>query len=198
MEQISAPILLLVEGVTDKAFIEKLLALHMLVSHKTKFDVEAIGGYDNLKPFIKGFNDRPNAANVKVLAAIVDADEHPQLRNTDVDTLLQTVRTKELLTDHLLLPDNQTSGALESLVLKTLSRKDLACASQYVGCAASISALNQAQTDKLSLYAWTSQQQKEPTNNFMRPKVDGARSIDFQHEAFASIKDFLLKLANYV
>ena len=198
MEQISAPILLLVEGITDKEFIEKLLALPTLIAHKAKFDVEHIGGYDKLKPFIEGLKDRPNVANVKVLVVIVDSDERPQLRSADVDLLLQTVQTAKRQTDYLLLPNNQTAGALESLVLKTLSPSDLACAEQYIECIASSSPLNQAQTDKLRLYAWTSQQQKEPTSNFMRPKVGGVRAIDLQHEALSPVRDFLLKLGHHV
>ena len=187
------PILVVVEGETDKAFIECLIKESSRILSKQLFQVHAAGNYEKVIQTVKFIAANDTGSQLKQLALVVDADEAPLTRSKELNDLIAGL-VEQFATTALILPSATEAGALESLVLKTLNVDTLACSDAYTNCVEQTASLNTAQRDKLRMYAWTSQQQKEPVTNFMRVKNEGNRVIKVNDKAFEPVVQFLIAL----
>jgi hypothetical protein len=198
LTSVDTPILILVEGSTDKAFIEDhLLNTDALKPLKGLFTIHAADSYQKIGQMIENIESIRGFHQLSTLAVIADADESPAERANEIESWLNRLNGlgSAIQSQCLLTPSMEEPGALESLVLKALKPEQLACADAYISCVSVRTSLNVAQRDKLRLYAWMSEQDKEPMTNFMRVKHTGVRAIDVNHAAFAPIVEFLKKLA---
>jgi hypothetical protein len=193
--QIKKPVFVLTEGITDKEFIEKLISERTEFKNKDVFQIHSTGNYEKIIATVNFIATNDDGSVLKQLALIVDADEKPAQRVTELTSLIAGLDEK-FETSFLMSPSATEAGALESLVLQSLDKDSLACSDEYLSCVEKSAQLNIAQRDKLRLYAWTSQHQKEPVTNFMRVKSDGQRVVDVHHAAFKPITDFLIGLEN--
>jgi hypothetical protein len=193
--QIKKTILILTEGITDKEFIEKIISERGEIRNKDIFEVLSAGNYEKTISTVNFIAANDDGSVLQQLGLVVDADEAPEERVTELTSLIASLNEK-FETSFLMLPSASEAGALESLVLQSLDKASLACSDEYLSCVEKSAQLNTAQRDKLRLYAWTSQHQKEPVTNFMRVKADGQRVVDVHHAAFKPITDFLIGLEN--
>jgi hypothetical protein len=194
---LTTPILVITEGVTDLELIIKIFELNLQIINRDSFQFHAAGSYEKALKTLEFVSSSDQGRITKIIGLIVDADDAPTQRVLDLGSLVNTENYPFVLRYHI-VPGAQTAGAIESLALLTLDENTLACSEAFVACVESTAPLNAAQRDKLKLYAWTSQQEKEPVTNFMRVKSQGQRAVDVNHAAFDPIVAFLTQLANHV
>ncbi len=115
--------LLIVEGVDDKAFFQKLLENRDICRY---LQILNLNGIDNLRRELGMIKNDPNYSNVRKILIVRDSDNNP-------DTSLQSVKdaVREILNENandifyncnsrvgiLMLPDSESEGSLEDLIL---------------------------------------------------------------------------------
>lgn len=141
------PKLLLVEGLTDKYFVE---SLRSQSQDMPRFDIKVCSGIDNL---VKVVGSEAKAPNRKVLGVLCDANDSIQSRQDDIVQRLETAGihlppampirpgTTRRIDPPVgidlerfgtwLFPDNESVGELENLVAKMVPPQD--CVWQLAG-----------------------------------------------------------------
>ena len=193
----TSPILVLTEGKTDLELVQKIFEQNATIENKNLFQFHHAGSYEKVIKTIEFASANDRGKTAKMIGLMVDADNDPVARDAQLKKLANDGKYPFAL-HYLIVPSAQTAGAIETLALKTLDDDTLACSEAFVACIEKTTPLNPAQRDKLKLYAWTSQQEKEPVTNFMRVKNQSSSLVDVTHDAFQQIVTFLTQLAHHV
>jgi hypothetical protein len=199
---ISAPILVLVEG-QDDAFFLNLMIAAWYPGREHLFDIESAGGLSNLKSRFAAVSVRLSAP-LKVVAVMADSDDSPSAAAQvwqDLKQKHEAAIAKPCL--FLLLPDSESKGSLETLVLRSLGQDAFAnCSIGFRDCIKQIDPLlrNEAQWDKLAVQSWLNAKTGQAFANLFRAdeKHSDAVSLDANHAAFQSVKQFLDLLLTHV
>ena len=123
---------LLVEGKSDRMFLQDLMEVRLDKKKGTDFEIEDIGGWNNLEkniPTIKRWNDEGHSVQI-----IFDADKNHHDRRKHIE---QFGADHDLNFDVFLFPDNASNGNLETLLERIVHdkhRRVLDCFQQYEDC----------------------------------------------------------------
>ncbi len=129
----------IVEGATDKAFIEAIL---QKLDVSSKYDFLGLQGIDRVKNIISSLN--PKDLQENNYFAFVDADNNFELRLQEMQELCH-----EKLDFHI-FPNHHDDGDLETLLLSKINNnKVIDCFDKYKDC------LDQDIDNKAKLYAYT-------------------------------------------
>lgn len=200
MNPITAANVLLVEGKDEKFLAELLLQMHD-ASFAEKVDIQNEGGGSKLLASAQAIDVVSGFNQLKRLAILVDAEEDRDA----TDAIWTKFRTDFLNQypsrecDYLILPTNQSSGALESVFLQTLDTNTnpiAKCTTDFMTCVAGHDKQStQAQKDKLALMTYINAEVKTPHSSLSVALLQRAKHLfDFKHEAFKPLTEFLQKL----
>jgi len=168
-EKFNKSVVILVEGKTDKIFLEELIKF---IKRERDIQVVDIEGKDKLKSLIK-FSD---FSLVKILVVVQDADNDPKrafqsirdtLKNLGFSTPSKPYEISDgnIKTAIIILPDEDKEGDLESLIVEHLkNRPEFSCVEGFVDCAESFN-IDLKKLSKAKLYAYISIT-SEPDANF--------------------------------
>ena len=201
--KIEKPIIFVVEGLDDKAFIEEFLDFLKL---KDNFQIKDCGGRDNIKQIIETLTKDANFNNVKYLIVLMDNDKNAEstkvlIKNIFKGNLLPChVNPGEFITNsdgnlncgYYVFPSQNEEGDLETMLLKTYTDNSInRCVNNFIDCFTNNSAKFKI-TNKKKLQAFIITSEKDSIKD-LRTAVK-AKHYDFNHEAFKELKEFLSKI----
>ncbi len=198
-------IVVIVEGEVDKKLIED------LVPNKISLNIVPMSGYTNLKDKLGDIkNGTKNfLARITHLLIIVDADDDFSARKKDVFNILNTAgiglssnyalgtleQINSIQVGVFILPDNQSTGSLETLLLQSVKHDEvLKCSDKIIECRKNIDPtfksrkINTNQRDKLRYNLHMSLLKID--NDFNYDKTV-SQEIDFGASCFQDIKKFV-------
>lgn len=136
---------LLVEGVTDVAFIKYICLVKNIINNfndfiKTKNEynfnnliIVDLGGQDNLNKFL----ERLKSKEIKIskIGIIQDADNNFEKSKENIENAIQNSKIDKNKIDIFLTPNNQDKGDLETLLLSTIKNNNIIeCFDDYKKC----------------------------------------------------------------
>ena len=198
-EEIRCPKLVLVEGVDDKFFFEA------LCQHLGLNDIQfrKIDGKDNLPKALRVVVNDPGFSEVIALGIILDADDDPKATFQSVCSALQKVElpvpTQPMTPAPgpprvlvMILPDNQSPGALEDVCLRAIARTPaMKCVDKFFCCLRRQGLSLPKSLSKAKVLAYLTSM-PEPDKGFRWSAQAGY--WDWDHPAFSDLKDFLRSL----
>jgi hypothetical protein len=136
---------IIVEGITDKALIKRIL-LDFQKEEKKDFEFLGLKGISSVKAIIKNLTEHDLSQNKYF--AIVDADASFKIRNEEMESL-----TKGNL-EFYIFPNHKDNGDLETLLLSNIDKENsiIKCFDEYQRC------VNKDIDSKAKLYAYTTLQ----------------------------------------
>lgn len=196
--------LLIVEGIEDKNFFNRLLGQLRFEDIIQVIDVE---GKTKFKDTLTAISLLSDYESVTHLAIVGDSDESPK---DTFRSLTGTLRALEFnvpqkplefsrdisskpATMVYLMPDPNSIGSLESLFLRYLEQTDsqvVKCVEDYIQCVNNPYLQIQAKQDKAKLQALTAVIDKKPK----RPE-DALKNWDLNHPVFEGVQQFIHQLA---
>jgi hypothetical protein len=208
---ISAPGLLLCEGLDDFAFLLAMLQHLQIV--RERVELERLDGRWQLHDRLNALPVRDRQRRLKVLGIVCDADndDGPTSFGRVRDDLLNTgyslpgapaqlVRGpwaggSELSVGVFVMPNNQITGALEDLCLSAIDGDPtLPCVDEFLACVSTSGVVTWRPQDrsKARLNSWLASR-SDPT--LLLGYAMNANEIDRSHPAFGPIRQFLADLA---
>jgi len=155
---------LLVEGKDQEGFFEAICEKSF---KRDKFQIQNFGGIDQLKPFLGTFVKSPNFVNVRSIGIVRDAEKNVESARQSVESGLSGAnlptntrrggwaREKDPYIDIFILPNNQDSGMLETLLNDSISNHDVnTCIDGYLKCAKGISTVSLDRPEKARVQAY--------------------------------------------
>lgn len=211
-EPLRSPGLLLCEGPDDFAFFLSMLA-HLQISRDI-VNVERLDGRWQLHDRLNGLPIRDARGRLRALGIVCDADDpddgaasfrriRDDLRNTGYSAPTQALEIVSgpwgggtaLSVGVFVMPDNQTSGALEDLCLSAIAADpSLPCVDDFLQCVSSTGGVTWRDQDmsKARLNAWLASR-SDPT--LLLGHAMNANVIRRDHPTFRLIREFLGQLA---
>ena len=190
-KQIEKTKLLIGEGMEDKRFLESLVKNLGLED----IQVEEYGGKKNLNKYIKSLPVFPGFKNLVSLGITRDADDSIESTQQSIASIVESFQKnidKNLLITFFILPDNKSPGMLEDLCLKSVcDREEYGCIETYLQCVLESCNRQPNNLSKAKLQMWLASQ-KEAGKRLAEAAEAGY--WDWNHPAFDSIKEFLIKL----
>ena len=199
-EEIRCPKLVLVEGADDKSFFEA------LCQHLGLNDIQfrEIGGKDNLPKALEATVKESSFSEVVIaLGIVLDADDDPKATFQSVCSALKKFglpvptqpmtpapgRPRVLV---MILPDNQSPGALEDVCLRAIARTPaMKCVEKFFCCLRRQGLSLPKSLSKAKVLAYLTSM-PEPDKGFRWSAQAGYWNWD--HPAFSDLKDFLRSL----
>ncbi len=196
-DAITAPVLLLVEG-QDEEYLVRKMCDQWFGEQAARIDIECVQGKDNFPKRFKALKVR-SLGPLKVVGVIADSEENPAATAQSWTALFADVSPAiNRLCKVLQLPDAQSAGAFESLVLNALTGNPVVeCATTYRDCV--IPHLGQrtaAQKDKIAVQAWLSASLGDVHANVFsaQKKNPDIALLNYDHESFRPIRQFVKEL----
>jgi hypothetical protein len=151
-ENITANILILVEGDDEKDLIEILLA-ETAPDWRGYFDIEKP---DQLLDAFKDVYARSSKPKLKHVIVVADAEESPEKNSADFERARQNLLVKGIETTIYINPNSTEKGSLESALIRVFQADPMmTCAHQLISCAESSRTFNTtAQRDVIQFFAW--------------------------------------------
>jgi hypothetical protein len=193
-EVIAAPVLLLVEGEDEEYLIGKMCE-QWFGERANHIKIECVKGNGNFPSRFKALKVR-SLGGLKAVGVIADSEDDPaataqrwSVLFAEVEAAIQRPCAK------LQLPDDQTEGAFEALVLEALSGRPVAvCATTFRDCVAPhLDHRTAAQKDKIAVQAWLSASLGNAYGNVFKAQKTQPDSplLNYDHAAFAPIRQFV-------
>jgi hypothetical protein len=193
-EAITAPVLLLVEG-ADEGYLVPKMCEHWFPGRAALIEIECVDGADKFPARFKALKVR-SLGLLQVVGVITDSEENPQATAqrwanlfAEVEPLIKRPCKK------LQLPHEEKPGAFEALVLQALEADPIAvCALGFRDCVTQhTGARTLAQKDKVAVQAWLSASLGGAYGNVFKAQKKYPEKVllDYDHAAFASIKQFI-------
>ena len=126
--------LLVGEGRDEVEFFTSLLS-HLGISG---VQVTDYGGKPKLREFLATLRRIPGFADLRTLAVTCDADDDPAAGKQSIESALESANLPpELTVRTLVLPSDETRGALETLCVEAFANKPIGeCVERFISCAA--------------------------------------------------------------
>jgi len=197
-EAITAPVLLLVEGKDEEVLIRQ-MCTHWFGARAQAIDMECVDGLANFPKRFRALKVR-SLGLLKVVGVIADSEQDPaataqRWKNlfNEVEPLVNNGRSCPCR--KLQLPDDDTLGAFETLMLKAWDGDAIAhCATQFRDCVSPyLGERTLAQQDKIAVQAWLSAKLGNAYGNVFKAQEKHPEKplLDYDHPAFAPIKKFV-------
>lgn len=201
---------LLVEGVTDVAFIKYICLVKNIINNfndfiKTKNEynfnnliIVDLGGQDNLNKFL----ERLKSKEIKIskIGIIQDADNNFEKSKENIENAIQNSKIDKNKIDIFLTPNNQDKGDLETLLLSTIKNNNIIeCFDDYKKCLLRNDEIHPKALNKGQVYAYTMYSQKgenlyKTQDSFMYKKKKeyyDTKLWDLEKEEFKPIIKFV-------
>ncbi len=126
---------ILIEGTTDKSFLEALLSYMKI--EKTHYKIFCLGGKNNYSEFARYRQEAyDNGYNLIIL---LDMDANTDIQNEDTKSIVRKIYNmssdESMPSNVFLLPNNKDNGNLETLLENIAKHKEiLDCFDSYVYC----------------------------------------------------------------
>lgn len=189
--QITKPALLIGEGRDEEKFFT---AFVDALGLSACVQVTEYGGKNALKGFLSALAAIPP---LKALGITRDADSDYSAALKSVNTAIQAVNLPDSVeVKSFILPKENTSGALEALVLEAAATTSAwPCVERFMECVAPKDAapLSPTEKDKRQIHVWLSTL-SNPELRLGEAALKGL--IPFDHQAFQSLADFIKSLAS--
>jgi hypothetical protein len=196
-DAITAPVLLLVEGQDEEYLVGKMCD-QWFGEQAAQIDIECVQGKDNFPRRFKALKVR-SPGPLKVVGVIADSEENPVATAQSWEALCADVSPAiDRPCKVLQLPDAQSAGAFEALVLNALIGNPVVeCATTFRDCVSPhIGDRTAAQKDKIAVHAWLSASLGVAYGNVFlaQQKNPDVALLDFDHESFRPIRQFVKEL----
>jgi hypothetical protein len=198
-EAITAPVLLLVEGKDEEALIQK-MCIHWFGDRAQAIDMECVEGLANFPKRFRALTVRPRAL-LKVVGVIADSEQDPAATAQRWTDLFNEVEPSLVNNGtrcpcfKLQLPDDNTPGAFETLILAAWGGDAVAgCAVAFRDCVSPyLGERTLAQQDKIAVQAWLSAKLGNAYGNVFKAQEKHPEKplLNYDHPAFAPIKTFI-------
>lgn len=193
-ETIAAPVLLLVEG-KDEEYLVRKMCDQWFGDQAAQIDIECVQGKDNFPKRFKALKVR-SPGHLQVVGVIADSEENPAATELSWAALLADVSPVIKCPCKVLqLPDAQSVGAFESLVLNALTGNPVVeCATTFRDCVSPhLGDRTAAQKDKIAVHAWLSATLGIAYGNVFKAQQQNPDQVllNYDHAAFAPIKQFI-------
>lgn len=193
--------LLVGEGIDEQNFFESLVK-HVGLRN---IQVKAMGGRDQLERNLGELRKTPGFSRVRCLGVTRDADDDPHgafqsvrgaLENAKLPVptapLEPTAGTPRVVV--LILPRPDQAGALEDLCLQSLEEDPaIDCVEEYIECLKDNACLECNSESKARVHTFLASRRKP---EWRLGEAACASCWDFDHEAFAQLRDFLAALVS--
>ncbi len=204
---LNKPKLILVEGIEDKYFFEKLISIPPLDQMAIDIQIELYGGKDKMGNAIKAIPRLPNFKRLKSIIITRDADESLDSTLQSIQYYLQranlpvpnankeyaTSPTDNLKAGIFILPGNLAEGMLEDLLLSATAAGNLRdCIDQYIDCVKNHDKNLPRNESKARFFSWLSLQ-AEP-NKRLEFVISQTKLIPWDSPVFNDIKNFLSQI----
>lgn len=196
-EAISAPVLLMVEGEDEEYFVKKMCE-RWFGARASQIDIECVYGKDNFPGRFKALKVR-SLGPLKVVGIIADSEENPNATAQRwVELFSEVAPDIKRPCEKLQLPDDQTAGAFEALVLGALDGNPIAgCATAFRECVIPhVGQRTTAQRDKIAVQAWLSASLGGAYGNVFlaQQRNPDLALLNYEHQAFIPIRQFVQRL----
>lgn len=165
----------------------------------TESDVELIDakGRANLKTMLDDLRSLSGGSDVKLVAVVLDAEERSAADQSLLDDLQTVAQTRGFVLSVHVLPDNDTPGALETLVRKHADRAapSASCANAWEACMAATAVhRTTAQKDKAWGHVWLAGQGAfhSRLGHAMANNADVRESLPLVIQRFEAVLDEVL------
>lgn len=200
-EAITAPVLLLVEGEDEEYLVQKMCE-HWFPARVAHIDIECVRGADNFPSRFKALKVR-SLGPLQIVGIIADSeDDAKATAQRWMDLIAEVAPQIRCPCKSLQLPSDQEAGAFEALVLQALAADPVAaCALNFRDCVTPhIGDRTLAQKDKIAVQAWLSASLGGAYGNVFKAqeKYPQRALLDYDHQAFAPIKQFVEGLLSLV
>lgn len=188
------PVTLIVEGAEDSRFLQDFVQFHFSTKLSDKAFIKVEGNASKLHRSRSAIELSTKKGNLNIL--IFDADALGK-DSTLTEIRNQAEELRLTLNDIFLLPNNQDSGNLESLLRDCIPQKNRAiinCIDAYATCVGEIGIENLRKIDlksKMYIYPGTfqsSESSRGSTRSYLNPEVWDLYSFELN-----PLKDFLAK-----
>lgn len=193
-EAITGPVLLLVEGEDEEYLVQKMCE-HWFPDRADRIDIECVHGADNFPRRFKALPFRSHGP-LRIVGVITDSEDDPRATEQRwIDLFAEVQALIHQPCKKLQLPHVEKPGAFEALVLQALgSDPTAACALGFRDCVTPhIGIRTLAQKDKIAVQAWLSASLGGAYGNVFKAQKKYPEKVllDYDHAAFASIKQFI-------
>ncbi|AFZ53707.1 DUF3226 domain-containing protein [Cyanobacterium aponinum UTEX 3222] len=200
IKQINKPKLLIGEGKDEIRFFQSFLKYLNICDMM----VESYNGKDNLYSYLKTLVLRPNFSQLVSIGITRDADNKPiedlfksicsalkRANLSNPNNLSKSSKGTPKI-NIFILPDNQNSGMLETLCLKSLKNDiSMNCVDKYFDCIRQKSDIFPKNIDKAKIHAWLASREI-PDKRLAEASEVGY--FDFNNSAFDNLKEFIISL----
>ncbi len=211
---------LLVEGVTDVAFVKYICFKNNITKNFNDFKVQKskiskieiykstnlniinIKGQDNLEYTLNEIIT-PLMPKIKSLAIIQDADDDYDKSEMNIKIAITNSKIDKPKISYFLTPNNKDKGDLETLLLSTIKDNDIVkCFDSYKECLVEKEGIHQKALNKGQVYAYTMYSQKgenlhKPQDSFMYKKdtnYEDTKLWDLEKREFQPIIKFIKEI----
>ncbi len=196
-DAITAPVLLLVEGQDEECLVRKMCD-QWFGERAAHIDIECVQGKDNFPKRFKALKVR-SLGPLKVVGVIADSEENPAATAKSWAALFADVSPALNRPCKVLqLPDAQSAGAFEALVLNALTGNPVVeCATTFRDCVSPhLSERTAAQKDKIAVHAWLSASLGRAYGNVFSAQQQNPNVplLNYDHESFRPIRQFVTEL----
>lgn len=196
-ESITAPVLLLVEGLDEEYLVQKMCD-QWFGERAKAVDIECVGGRDNFPMRFKALKVR-SLGLLKVVGVIADSEEDAAATAQRWAVLFKEVEPSiNRPCRKLQLPRDDAPGAFEAMVLEALVGDAIAhCATHFRDCVSPyLSKSTLAQKDKIAVQAWLSAKLGNAYGNVFKAQEKNRERqlLNYDHAAFMPIKSFVENL----
>lgn len=204
---------LLVEGVTDVAFIKYICFKNNITKNFNDFEkikneykyknfiIVDLKGQDNLNKFLISLNKK--IVKISQVAIIQDADNDFDRSIENINDAINSSNIDKNKIKYFLTPNNKDTGDLETLLLSTIQSNDIMqCFDEYKECLLKNNSIYSKALNKGQVYAYTMYSQKgenlhKPQDSFMY-KLDNkyvdTNLWDLGKDEFKHIIEFVLEI----
>jgi len=204
---------LLVEGVTDVAFIKYICFKNNITKNfddfeKTKneykfkdFIIVDLQGQDNLNKFLIRLNEK--IVKISQIYIMQDADDDFEISMENINSSIQNSKIDKSVIKTFLTPNNKDLGNLETLLLSTIEDNNIVkCFDGYKECLLENNNIYSKALNKGQVYAYTMYSQKgenlhKPQDSFMYKfdnKYVDSKLWDLNKKEFKPIIAFVLEI----
>ena len=211
---------LLVEGVTDVAFVKYICFKNNITKNFNDFKVQKskiskieiykstnlniinIKGQDNLEYTLNEIIT-PLMPKIKSLAIIQDADDDYDKSEMNIKIAITNFKIDKPKISYFLTPNNKDKGDLETLLLSTIKDNDIVkCFDDYKKCLVEKEDIHQKALNKGQVYAYTMYSQKgenlhKPQDSFIYKKetnYEDTKLWDLEKREFQPIIKFIKEI----
>lgn len=202
--------ILLVEGITDLAFVKYILYKNNIEidwTNKNKkeyrdvngnFTILNLDGIGNLLSRLKRLKNM-SLNNTNKIGIILDADDNPNDRKQETEKIISDSGVPADMVSYFLIPNDNDTGNLETLLMSTIpdNNQIKACFLEHKKCLNRSKQIYPKALDKGELYTYTMFSQKgtelyKPEDSFYHTKKGETGLWDISNKIFNPISQFIL------